>query len=160
MKKQNDLSNNPQYPSLNEYRKRKFLHIATAVGIGVSAAAVSIELDAEENKVSESKATEDNNQKKINEQIILLAANLGHKDFKEREKATASLISMGKKFVKDKKTELIDFMKAELAKGKKSKDPEVKERAKSILLAITPPPPKIPAGRLDGEISIAGDIAF
>ena len=132
----------PQYPNLNEYKSRKFLNIATAVGIGVSAAAVSLELDAEEKKVAESKKTENTDHKKVKDQIILLAANLGHDDFKEREKATQSLVAVGQNLKKSKNKKMTEFLTAELKKCSKSKDPEVKERAKKILLAITPPPPK------------------
>ena len=142
MKKAGLGNKRPNYPTLGELKTKKFLNIATALGIGVSAAAISLDVQAGEKKVTESKKVEKSDQKKLQDKIILLAANLGHKDFKEREKSTKDLIALGKKFNKEKKTELNKILKAEVQKQSKSKDPEVKERSKKILLALTPPPPK------------------
>ena len=103
------------YPTSNEFRNKKFLNIATALGIGVSAAVLSFEADAEEKKIDDAKkggmelgdifgarppakkekVAEDKEKvakekkdneseaKKNRETIILLAANLGHDNFKE-----------------------------------------------------------------------------
>lgn len=159
MKKQTYISKNSSYPTFDEYRRRQFLHVAAAVGIGVSTATLSVELDAKDKKVKNSK-TEKSGKKEVKEQIILLAMNLAHKDFKEREKATVSLIKIGKECVKKKDTKIVEFIRTEMEKKKKSKDPEVKQRAKKILIAMAPPPPDIPVGDLEGGIPIAGDIAF
>lgn len=136
----NKKKRDAEYPTLNEFKSKKFLNIATAVGIGVSAAAISIELDAEEEKTNESEKAE-NPEKKMKDNIILLVAKLGNDDFKERDKATKELISLGKKFKKEKKSKMTVFLKAELTKCHKSKNPEVKMRAKKILLALAPAPP-------------------
>lgn len=143
MKNKKNKSLEPNYPTLKKYHSNKFLPIATAVGIGVSTAAVSLDLAAEETKVVETKETENKQQKEIKDQIILLAANLGHDDFKKREESTKKLISMGKKFSTEKKKELTKFLQSEVQKNCKSKDPEVKERAKKILLAIVPKTPPV-----------------
>ena len=134
----------PSYPTFSEYRRKEFLNIATAVGIGVSAAALPLSAICDEKPAAESKTDKKTEAKKVKAQIILLAANLGHEDFKEREKATQLLVTMGKKFQKDKNSAMTDLLKSELEKSNKSKDPEVKKRAKMILLALTPKPPKRP----------------
>ena len=157
MKNKKDLSNRPKYPTLKTYNSRKFLHIATAVGIGVSAAALPLSvIGAEKAPTAEEKADKTAEAKKVKDQIILLAANLGNKDFKERDKATKSLIAIGTKLNKTKNKELTAVLKAELAKCQKSKDPEMKERAKKILLAITPAPPSPPTNILVGKIRVKG----
>lgn len=134
----------PSYPTFSEYRRKEFLNIVTAVGIGVSAAALPLSAICKDKPASESKTDKTTESTKVQGQIILLAANLGHKDFKEREKATQLLVTMGKKFQKEKKVDLTQILKSELEKSNKSKDPEVKRRAKMILLALTPKPPKRP----------------
>jgi len=142
MKKENLKSVKPEYPTWNEFKTKTFLNIATAVGIGVSAAAISLESNAEEKKVVEKKTDEATELSKGKDQIILLVANLGHDDFKERDKATALLIAKGKKYEEEKNSVMTALLKSELEKCKTSKDPEVKQRAKNILLAITPKPPE------------------
>lgn len=138
---------NPGYPTINEFKSKKFLNIATAVGIGVSAAAISLDVEAEEKKVVESKETKKDEKKEIKGKIILMVAYLGHKEFQEREKSTKELIALGEKYKKDKNSEMTEFLKAEVQKKAKSNDPEVKERAKKILLAITPKFPVRGGGR-------------
>lgn len=156
MKKNTNTPNKPTYPTCNEFKNRRFLNLATAFGIGVSALAISLDIDADEKKpASESKKAE-NSEKKVKDTIILLVADLGNKDFSKRDKATLSLIDLGGGFKKKKNSEMSKFLKAELEKCEKSKDPEVKARAKAILLAIVPPPPRPPNRQIKGKIAPAG----
>lgn len=156
----NKMNKYPEYPTLNEYKSNKIINVAAAIGIGVSAVAVSLDLEAGEKKPAKTKKVEKSKQNNVKDKIILLAANLGHKDFKVREKATHTLITLGKECVKKKDKKMSELLKSELEKVKSSKDPEVKQRVKKILLALTPPPPRIPDVPLDGDIAIAGEIAF
>lgn len=145
----------PNYPTLGEFKSKKFMNIATAVGIGVSATVISLDLNAEEKKVVEKKEPVKDKAKVIKDKIILLAVNLGHKDFKEREQATISLIKLGQECIKKKDSKMTEFIKTEVKKQSKSKDPEVKERSKKILLALNPIPPAPPNHRR-GDIQIGG----
>lgn len=156
MKNQSDKSEVPKYPTWSEFSSKKFLNIATALGIGVTASALPLSVTAKDKPVAESKKSEDVN-KKVKDQIVLLATNLGHKDFNERNKATTLLISMGNKYNKEKNLTMTKFLKTELDKSSNSKDPEVKKRSKMILLAITPKPVKRPDHPvLRGKIRAAG----
>jgi len=145
-----------RYPTLNELRNRNFLNIATALGIGVTAVTVPFSVQAKDETITESTTDKETESERQKEKIILLVANLGHDDFKERDKATQFLITIGKKNKNDNNSELIAFLDSELEKCKESRDPEVKERAKKILLAITPPPPKTPNHAVRGRIRVKG----
>lgn len=132
----------PGYPTTREFRGKKFLNIATALGIGVTAGTLPFNVNCAEKAPAESKVEKSTESKKVKDQIILLAANLGHDDFKTREESTKTLISMGKKFSTEKNSEMTKFLNSELVKYSKSKDPEVKKRAKMIMIAVTPKIPK------------------
>ena len=76
-----DKKNDSGYPTLSEFKTKKFLNIAAAMGIGVSAAAISLDVEAEDKKVTESKKVEKTDQKKLQDKIILMASNLGDDNF-------------------------------------------------------------------------------
>lgn len=156
MKKKKEQTEIPEYPTLNEFKSKKFLNIATAVGIGVSAVSLPFSVMGSEKAPAEEKTDKATESKIQKDQIILLAANLGHKDFKERDKATQSLIAIGEQLNKTKNKELTAVLKGELTKCQKSKDPEMKERAKKILLAIATKPVQRDHPRIGGKIRAAG----
>lgn len=131
------------YPSCKDYsqiKHRELLKILTAVGISVSAA-VSPQLHAEERRKKDIVGCTSEH---IFIEIDKLAADLGHEDFKKREKATIALIALGKASTKDKEGKEIpnkvvrEAVISSMKKFKKAKDPEVKQRAKRILIAISP----------------------
>lgn len=94
--------------------------------------------NAEEKKPFESKVTGNYDDEAIKDKIMLLAESLGNDYYIKREEATEELISLRQKFKKENQKALTEFLESELKKRMESKDPEVKERAKIILLPITP----------------------
>jgi hypothetical protein len=93
-------------------------------------------------------------------QVVVLTNQLGSPNFKLREAATVQLIALGRGNGKCKATDLTtrQLVSASMTKCAKHEDPEVRERARRILLALTPPkkvvrPPR-PGVELDGFIVI------
>ena len=90
-------------------------------------------------------------------QIVHWAAQLGDKDFKKRDVATKKLIQIGKGDGKDTKEDARarKLVLEEMESLRGHKDPEVAQRAKSVVLALSPPPspPQPPLG-LEGDIAI------
>ena len=155
MKTEKEIVKSPAYPTINEFRSKKFLKIATALGISASTIAVPPNIKAEEKKAPNTQKESNIDNQKLKEQITLLAANLGHAEGQKRESATKSMITLGKKFEKNKNCNMTAFIKAILEKCKKDSDPEIKERAKLILIAITPPPPNRKRGIATGGVMIS-----
>ena len=152
MKKIKSSVSRPEYPTLHEYQSKKAMHLAALVGLGVVTVSAPLDLNAGEKQKPQAGKTAKKDNAKIKEKILLLAADLGHDEFKKREQATKSLILLGKNFETNKNSEMTSFLETVLQKSKKSKDPEVKERAKRVLIAITPPPKKL----RNQEVRMAG----
>jgi hypothetical protein len=92
--------------------------------------------------------------------VAKLTAQLGDSKFKTREAATAQLIAIGKAKQKCKASgqEAGALVAASMKGCARHKDPEVRERAKRVLLALTPPvkvrrPPR-QILQLDGDVAI------
>jgi len=134
--KKNEIKQ-PSYPTFNEYQRKQILNIATAVGVGFTTVAFPFSLNSAEEAPVEKKTDNKTEAEQTKDQIILFIAKLGHKDFKERDNATKTLITIAKQLEKNKQTVLSVFLKKELEKCTESKDPEVKKRANLIIAAIT-----------------------
>ena len=91
--------------------------------------------------------------KEIDAQVKLLS----NVSFKVRKQATAKLIAIGKAEGEEKKVaeQKCALVVARMTPLKKAKDPEVAQRAKSIIVALTPPkPPPPPPIRHKGKVAI------
>lgn len=131
------------YPTWRDYSSNSgndLLKILTAVGISVSTAVTPMVAGEKNPKEPVSDSLD-----KVKLQIDDLIGKLGNKDFRVREKATVALIAMGNTKKKDAKGKKVTDEKIRKAvveavtKLKKHKDPEVKQRAKRIILVLTPP---------------------
>ena len=143
----------PEYPSYGRYSEcyRRFAVLAVAAMIGGSAVCAS-NLSAQD-KAAVPAVTEisvDQAKKLITE----LAGKLGDQDFNIRQDATMKLIELGKTKDKDGKLVFKDLVVGEMKKLGDSKDPEVKERSKQVIAALTAEePPKQPVPpRMKGEM--------
>jgi hypothetical protein len=99
-------------------------------------------------------------QKALAALVANFVAKLGDTSFRTREDATLQLIAMGKGGGKCKATDLKrrEIVMAGMRGCAKHKDPEVRERAKRVLLALTPPkkvarPPR-QVEMIDGDIAV------
>lgn len=139
-----NYSQDVHYPSLREYavtKNSELLRVMTAVGISFGAVLTPVLMaDGAIKNEAVSDSTD-----KIKIEIAKLCQNLGDQDFKAREQATITLIALGNRKIKDEKGQEIcnqvvkDAVVAAMNKMKKDKDPEVKQRAKRIILALNPP---------------------
>lgn len=145
-----------EYPTRRDYsavKNSELLKLLAAVGISIGAV-VAPSLDAEDKTPNE---TVTDSADKINLEISKLVANLGHQDYKTRENATIGLIAMGNTKIKDKdgkevcNTKMKEAVISALEKLKNDRDPEVKQRAKRVILALNPP-------KIDGNIPRLGGI--
>jgi hypothetical protein len=96
----------------------------------------------------------------VAKQVARLTGQLGSEGFKAREAATLKLIVIGKGNGKCATTDLKtrQLVSASMAKCAKHEDPEVRERAKRVILALTPPKKVVrpPQGfvELEGDVMI------
>ena len=141
MDKDNDkhATPSPRYPTAREFQSRIGNTLAKAVLIGAAAALapnIASAKDDENGKETKKEAPAEN----IGAEIAKLASLLGDDNFEIRKKATERLIAIGK--IKNKKGEAPykEAVLQAMGKARKSKDPEVAQRAKRIIAALAPKP--------------------
>mgnify|MGYP006305311857 CR=1 FL=1 len=141
--------------------RRSFLK---AIGVGALAVslwpAVSAGDKATEADETASEADKkDDSDTRLKKKIALLAEALGSDDFKQRRNATRELIQLGRGRGKDEAADarVRKLVLAQMEKYKARKDPEVAQRARNIIIALTPkpsPPPSPPM--VKGKIRVRG----
>ena len=142
----------PHYPAKSAFLKesnRLALSLAVAgMGTGLIFSANAAEKEKKAKTKIEKKTTYAELEKKIKEQIALL----GDKDYKKRKSATFALIKIGTSAT----VEIKKFLVSALNKELKSKDPEIRLRAKRIIAAVNKEKKreKIIQPVLKGEIAI------
>ena len=156
MKNNNDkqAAPSPRYPTAREFQTKIGTTLAKAVLIGAATALapnIASAKDDENGKKTKKEAPAEN----IGAEIAKLASLLGADKFETRKKATERLIAIGK--IKNKKgeTPYKEAVVQAMEKERKSKDPEIAQRAKQIIADLTPkPPPPIRRTIRTGGISI------
>jgi hypothetical protein len=152
----------PAYPTRRDFIQRIGM-VAVGAGLGVLALPPAQANDLRGNpKMPKAGPSKDKAKtafcaktcgKEIDAQIKLL----GNDSFKIRTQATAKLIAIGKAEGEEKKVaeQKCALVVARMKLLKKAKDPEVAQRAKSIIVALTPPkPPPPPPIRHRGKVAI------
>jgi len=150
------------YPTLDEYRRgrRAFLKKAGAAAmvLGLGSPLVMSVLGEEAEKKVEEKAKEFS-EEDLSKMVAALAVKLGDDDFAVRKNSTCKLISLGKgekeseKVAKQAREIVVEAMELK----QKDDDPEVKERAKAVILALTKKTVEAPPGQqmeLDGDVAV------
>ncbi len=143
-----------QYPTPAEHQlqRRDFLHLLSGVALGVATGSLLTQAGPTSSKQPSGKET-------LAKQVQVLAAKLGNDDFRARRQATATLIAIGKGNGKDNAADakMKALVLATMEPLKQSKDPEVSQRAKTIITALTPKPkPPTPPRALEDLIQVKG----
>jgi hypothetical protein len=161
MKPRPTVDSEPAYPS-----RRKFIQTfgAIAAGAGLGALSMSPAL-AGERLPGEPPIPRKPVQKKMafcaktcGKEIDKLVLLLSDDDFRKRKQATQKLIAIGKGVGRDKKVaaQMRQLILSKMTKLKNAKDPEVAQRAKAVILAVSPPKKNVIPRR---PIAIKGDVA-
>ncbi len=132
-------------------RRRVLVSLMAALGIAiVSASAPTVAQDRDQHEEAAKPKKIRIPLEELPAAIQALGEKLGHETFKVRRDATARLIQIGQgRFSEDlEKDEALNLVLKAAKALEKSKDPEVSNRAKQVIDALTP---KKPAQTLDND---------
>ncbi len=125
-----------QAPSPGYPNRREFLNTISRSAVGTGLWLGALRLIGSESEDQDPLG-------KLKKEVLTLSKKLGDEDFKVRRAATARLIAIGKGNGKDKaldkqaKEVVLSTMKSV---ADASRDPEIRERAKKVVVALTPKP--------------------